>query len=246
MWLILGAVVFGIVIGLALGGSLRTLSETHFRWWPLALVGLALQIVPVPVGEGRLREWLVAGLLALSYGSLLAFLAVNVGKAGFPLVAAGIALNALVIAINGGMPVSDQALREAYGPGYLDIRRVLIDEGPPKHHLADPEADVLLPLADVIPIGSPVNNVFSVGDFVSMGGIVWVLAAATKGGPGKHRVKKRPRRLGVEPKAGPIIVLPSAEPTSAAPRPADPTIPLGSQPPRGDSIEVPSESPLPR
>jgi hypothetical protein len=185
--LILGAVAVGILGGLALGGSLRTLSEAHFRWWPLALLGLALQFVPVPSGAGRIDEWLDVGLLVLSYASLLSFLALNIRQGGFPLVAAGIALNALVIAINGGMPVSDDALRQAYGAGYREIRQVLVEEGPPKHHLADPGEDVLLPLADVIAIGSPINNVFSWGDVAAMVGIVWVLAAATKGRPGKHR-----------------------------------------------------------
>jgi hypothetical protein len=198
VWLIVGAVVLGILAGLAFGGSLRTLSETHFRWWPLALVGLALQVIPVPSSPGRLDDGLAVALLVLSYVSLLSFLAFNIRKDGFALVAIGIALNALVIAINGGMPVSDPALRIAYGPDYPEIRRALIEDGPPKHHLARPDEDVLLPLSDVIAIGRPVNNVFSVGDMISMAGIVWVLAAATRGGHGKHRVGSRPRRRDVD------------------------------------------------
>ncbi len=210
MLLILGAVVGGIVLGLVLGGSLRNLSETHFRWWGLALLGLALQVAPVPARPGRVDDWVMAGLLAASYASLLTFLALNIRHAGFPLVAAGIALNALVIAINGGMPVSDHALRVAYGPGYRDIRQVLLEHGPPKHHTAEPGEDILIPLADVIPVGAPVRNVFSVGDVASMVGIVWVLAAATKGGPGKHRART--------PRRGPTEVAEAADRVGASGR----------------------------
>jgi hypothetical protein len=199
--LILGAVAVGILVGLALGGRFQKLSETHFRWWGLALLGLALQVVPVPSSQGRLDEWVTGAMLVLSYLCLLAFLGLNIRHPGFPVVAVGIALNALVIALNGGMPVSDHAMRQAYGSDYQHIRRVLIEEGPPKHHLADADHDVLLPLTDVIPVGPPVKNVFSAGDMVSLVGIVWVLAAATKGRGGKRR--PRTLTLGPATAAGP-------------------------------------------
>jgi len=127
-------------------------------------------------------------LLLASYAVLLLFVAANFRYIGFWLVAAGFALNTLVIALNGGMPVNDHALREAYGSSYQGTRTSLLSTGGAKHHLARAD-DVLLPLSDVIPVGSPVHNVFSVGDMVAIFGVAWALAEATKGPPGKHRVR---------------------------------------------------------
>ena len=54
------------------------------------------------------------------------------------------------------------------GPGVtgMAVMTFLASGEDPKHHLAD-ESDVLLPLADVIPVGSPFNIVVSAGDVVS-------------------------------------------------------------------------------
>jgi hypothetical protein len=184
--LIVASLVLGVVIGLALGGSLQKLSEVHFRAWPLALVGLVLQIVPISM-KGQSGHLLAVGLLVASYAVLVLFVALNLRLAGFWVVGLGFALNLLVILVNGGMPVSRHALAVAYGPGYQTTFRELTTNGGAKHHLARPD-DVLLPLSDLIPIGKPVGNVFSAGDMVSLVGIAWVLAAATKSGSGESRI----------------------------------------------------------
>ena len=74
---IAGALVLGIVCGLLTGGSVRRIGDVQFRWWVLALVGLALQFVPVP--SSRSGHLLGVGLLLGSYGLLLLFVALNVG-----------------------------------------------------------------------------------------------------------------------------------------------------------------------
>jgi len=213
--LVIGAVVLGVLLGVALGGSIRTLSETHFRWWPLALLGFALQLIPIPSLEGRLDHWLLVGLLIASYLVLLVFVAANFRLAGFPLVAAGFALNVLVISINGGMPVSDRALRSANGTGYEASLRELQLHGGAKHHLQRPDDD-LMPLADVIPIGAPIRKVFSIGDLVSMLGITWVIGGATRGPGGKHRVGaagvKRARLGAPERQESPSLPAPPPAP----------------------------------
>jgi hypothetical protein len=187
--LIVGAVVLGILVGLALGGGLGPLADANFRWWPLAIVGLGLQFVPVPSRTGEADHLLGVGLLVASYVVLLAFVALNLRYVGFWLVAAGFALNLLVISLNGGMPVDDHALRVAYGSNYQSTLHSLLTSGGAKHHLQRP-SDALTPLSDVIPIGKPVGNVFSVGDMVALFGVAWVMAEATKGPPGKHRVRR--------------------------------------------------------
>ena len=192
MLLIIGAVALGIVVGLALGGGLKPLAEAKFKWWPLAIVGLGLQLVPVPSRPGEADHLLGVGLLVASYVVLLAFVALNLQYVGFWLVAAGFALNLLVISLNGGMPVDDHALRVAYGSDYQATFNSLVASGGAKHHLQRP-TDVLTPLSDVIPVPKPVGNVFSVGDMVALFGVVLVMAGATKGPPGKHRVGRATR-----------------------------------------------------
>ena len=53
MILILGAVLLGLVIGLASGGSATELASVRFRWWGLVFLGLGLQLVPVPSRPGN-------------------------------------------------------------------------------------------------------------------------------------------------------------------------------------------------
>lgn len=212
MLLILAAVVGGILVGLALGGSLTTLSNVRFRWWPLALLGLALQLAPVPhLRSVHAQHVAAVGLLIASYVVLLTFVALNFRLPGFSLIAVGFALNLLVISVNGGMPVNQRALEIAGGPRYVATVTDLLEHGGAKHHLARDD-DVLLGLSDVIPVSWPTRNVFSVGDLIAMLGIAWVLAAATRGPAGRHRLRSRATRQGSDAADRPEAVAGSRQP----------------------------------
>jgi hypothetical protein len=185
--LLVGVLALGVAIGLAFGGSLRALSELTLRWWPLALVGLALQIVPVSS-----HSWAVALLIA-SYAVLVVFVVVNIRLPGMWLIALGFVLNLVVVGANGGMPIGNPALRAAYGSGAAEQRRELIQgAGGAKHHLQRP-SDRLLFLSDVIPVAGPIHIVMSAGDIASLAGAFWLVLAATLGRArqpergGKHR-----------------------------------------------------------
>ena len=198
MLLVAGVILAGILIGLIFRGSFRKLASVRFRLWPLALVGLALQLVPVPsFDDARMERWIGAGLLVFSYLLLLAFVLENRQFPGFPIVIAGLLLNVFVISLNRGMPVADEALRAAYGADYRETRQELIEGGGAKHHLARSD-DLLLPLGDSIPIGPPVKNVFSPGDLVAYLGVMWILASAMRGGGGKHRIGAHSRRVSLD------------------------------------------------
>lgn len=204
MLLILAVIVAGLLVGISLGGDIRTLSEIKLRWWPLALVGLGLQLVPVPSMSGQLDHRLAVGLLIASYVVLLAFVAMNIRLPGFPVIAAGFALNLFVISVNGGMPVTDHALRRAYGSSYPAEVATLREHGGAKHHLARDD-DVLVSLADVIPVGTPLHQVLSVGDIVFMTGVFWVIAAATRGAVGRHRPRATRGPPGARDRARPAV-----------------------------------------
>lgn len=178
MRLFLSVAMLSVVVGYLTGGRLSSLEALQLRWWGLAPLGLAMQLVPLPWSGGAART-AALGLLLASYPVLMAFAVKNLRLAGFPLVLVGLALNLTVIAVNNGMPVSCDAL-VASGQGDLcaDLRR----EPALKHHLAGPDDDLML-LADVIPIATPVNQVVSVGDLIAYGGLLWLVAATMTGRP---------------------------------------------------------------
>jgi hypothetical protein len=172
MRLIAASLALAVAIGYLLGGRLSSMATLRVRWQPLAIAGLALQVIPVP---GRA---LPLGLLYVSFVLLIAFALVNVAArtAGSWLILIGIALNFTVIGLNQGMPVTREAL-VASGQG--ETLAVLLDDGGAKHHLAGPE-DRLLFLGDVLPI-RPIRMVASPGDLVAYAGVVWLVVAAMLG-----------------------------------------------------------------
>jgi hypothetical protein len=192
MLLLIGVVVLSIALGYLVGGRLSGFERFRLRWWFLAFAGLALQLAPVP------QDLVTASLIA-SYALLLLFVAANLRAPGVWLILVGLALNLLVIAPNGGMPVSRSALAES---GQADTLTELATGAGTKHHLQR-SGDVLMPLADVIAIGSPVNQVASVGDVLVYAGLLWLIVGVMRGArqvdpaprwvayQGKHREKHR-------------------------------------------------------
>src|SRR6266480_1734408 len=177
MLLILGTLLAGLGAGFAMGGSLRRLGDVHFRWWGLAFVGLALQVAPVPSRPGNGDHGLAVGLLIASYLVLLVFVGANIRRAGFAVIAAGFVLNALVITVNAGMPVSGHALHAAAGPYYRQTFTRLTVHGGAKHHLVAP-INHRVGLSFALPVGGPVRQVHSVGDILWLAGAAWVVARA--------------------------------------------------------------------
>jgi hypothetical protein len=179
MKLILVVIALSVLVGWLAGGRLSRLSRLRLRWAGIAIIGLALQLAPVPS-----RGWAM-GMLFVSFGLLVAFAIVNVRIVGFPLVLIGIVLNLTVIAVNRGMPVTEQAL---VASGQQDTLRSLIKDGGAKHHLAGPD-DSLLFLGDVIAIGDPVSQAISLGDIFTFGGVMCVVIG---GMLGRSTLRRRP------------------------------------------------------
>jgi hypothetical protein len=175
MIVVLLILALAVAVGLAAGGSLRNLEHITIHWWALAPIGLGLQMVRVPGGSAS-RVGLAAATLVASYVLLLAVVVVNRRVPGAALMAAGLVLNLAVVAANGGMPVSRDAIRAAGG----SAREVAFVEEGAKHHLMSSE-DVLRPLGDVIPVPRPVGTIFSFGDVLLYTGMAWFLIAVTRG-----------------------------------------------------------------
>lgn len=194
MRLLAPIIALAIILGYLVGGRLRRLEALDLRWWPLVLIGLAIQFVPLPEGDTGNDLLFRTGALAASYSLLVLFALVNVRLPGMPLVLLGLACNALVIVANGGMPVSEEALRNSEQE---EVIQFLVEEGADKHHLLE-DRDVLTFLADVIPVPPPIRQAISVGDVFVYVGLIWLVAATMRaltpswGSTGHRRGKHRP------------------------------------------------------
>jgi len=177
MSLLLGILVLSVVIGYIAGGRLRNFECLELRWWLLAPIGLAIQLLPVPDGRHGTDLWVRMAVLAASYVMLLVFTARNARIPGVPLIIIGLVLNMAVVTANGGMPVSEDAVKESGQTELLDMLRN--DEGV-KHHLMTSE-DYLRPLGDVIPVPGPVKQVLSVGDLFVYAGLAWLIVTVMRG-----------------------------------------------------------------
>ena len=168
MKLILATLLLAFVVGLLAGGRPSGLSSLKVRWTPVALVGLASQLAPVPG-----HTWPLV-LLVVSFVLLTAFAIVNLraGVAGFLLILIGVLMNFTVIAVNHGMPVTREALVASHQQETLPI---LLSRPGAKHHLAAP-GDRLLFLGDVIAV-PPLDQIVSLGDICAYAGVVWLVAA---------------------------------------------------------------------
>jgi hypothetical protein len=230
--LLVASVVLGAgVLGYLAGGRLRGFEGARLRWWPLALLGLAMQVAPVPDLGGEGEDLLGLVLLIGSYLPLMTFAVFNLRQPGFWLVTAGLAMNLLVISANSGMPVSREAVVASGQEGTL---RTLEEGRGQKHHLADQDEDVLLFLADVIPLGGPFQQVVSAGDLVLYAGVGWFVFGTMRGAR-----RTRGRLVGFEsPTPGPGA--PSGASQASVPSPAS-----GSAPAPGPSAGAPGVSPAP-
>ncbi|MGE5140486.1 MAG: DUF5317 domain-containing protein [Rudaea sp.] len=155
-----------LLIALLRGGRPANLAQFDIRFLWLAFVPFVLQLwLFSPLGspyneDERLVQLAYFGSMAIAALILL----LNRHIPGLTWIAAGLALNLLVISLNGGfMPVSSQA-REVAGLGPISGR---------DNNVVPLTESTLLPfLADIIPIPSwvPLANVLSIGDMVIAAG----------------------------------------------------------------------------
>ena len=177
MKLLLAVVLLSIYLGYLFGGRLGRLETLRPRWWGLVIVGLGIQFIPLPEGTAGTDLFVRTGVLAVSYTLLVTFAAVNIRMPGMVLVLLGLACNFTVIAVNGGMPASAQALIDS---GQRDVLESLQTTGADKHHLLTDEDDLTF-LADVIAVPQPIGQAVSIGDVFVYAGLVWLVVATMRG-----------------------------------------------------------------
>jgi hypothetical protein len=179
---LLAPTLVGIVAGLILGGSLSHLLGMRLRWWPAILATFTVEFVmynPPIDGQAWAIQvgpwiWLASKLVLLAI--LLANFWPASGTRRWPwlVAAAGVSLNALVIALNNGhMPQAPDAVLAVWGARPLDPSRL--------HNVAPMQPETLLPwLGDVLPQPAwlPRPNIVSIGDLLLATGVaLWVFTA---------------------------------------------------------------------
>jgi hypothetical protein len=180
---VLLAVPIGVIVGFLIGGRLERLSQLHFQWAWLAVVGLGVQILLFSTSLGESFTGGVGeAIYVASTGAVLVAVWRNLAIPGLALVAVGAISNLVAIVANGGvMPTTVEALAAAG----LDP-----DDGFSNSAVvADP---ALAPLTDIFALPSwfPLANVFSIGDVLIGIGIVLVIAIGMR--RGDPRAPQRP------------------------------------------------------
>jgi hypothetical protein len=148
-------------VGYARGGGLDRLGRLPLRRKRLVVVALAAQVL-----GGLAGGWRYPLGLAVSALLVAAFLGLNRGIQGTGLVAAGLLVNALVVGVNGAMPVSGEAM----GRARLSTQDI-ISGADPRHELLGADTHLGL-ISDRIPVLLPGRpEIVSAGDVLVAAGL---------------------------------------------------------------------------
>ena len=167
MLLALVVLLLALVVGWAGGGRLWALGQLELRSRRLVVAAVVVQAAGAVAGGSAYPAGLAASALLVG-----AFLVRNRGVRGTGLVALGLVSNAVVVGLNGAMPVSG----DAAGRAGVSTQAIVSGEDA-RHSLAGPTTR-LLPLGDVIPVLLPLHpEVVSPGDVLVMAGLGQLVTA---------------------------------------------------------------------
>jgi len=176
------ALTIGAIGGIATGGSISGLAATRVKAWPLLVAAVA--------GEaclGAIPLWSRAAVAVAACVAVASWCAANRRPAwpnasGHAVLGLGVALNATVMALNAGMPVSRSALASAGLSRTMDPAR-----GDLYKHVAMSSHTRLAVLGDTMPVHF-LRTVISPGDVLMLAGIAAIVWCATKQ-PGTRAVR---------------------------------------------------------
>ena len=171
---ILYAIPIGIMAGYLAGGRLERLGALRLHWAPLALLGLAIQVLIFSDPVSRLVGEAGPAAYVASTAIVLVAVVRNVTIPGVALIALGAGCNLAAIIANGGwMPADAAALASVGGLPSGASNSIIV---------ADP---ALGPLTDLfaLPAALPLANVFSLGDVLIGAGIAVTIALAMRAAP---------------------------------------------------------------
>lgn len=164
LWLSLVLFV-ALVVAVVRGGRLSNLGDIRLRLWLILPLAFAMQAGTALLPDRGWTATLGFWLILLSFLFLLLVIVANKDRKGMWLAGLGVAMNFVVIAVNGGMPVLEGAAVVASGfESGLSVMSGM------KHVPLD-ESTRLAFLADVIPLRlAGQGQVLSLGDvFLAVG-----------------------------------------------------------------------------
>jgi hypothetical protein len=162
--------IFGLLVGLALGGSPARLASLELRhpWLVLWAIGLQVLAFPFTWLPWDTHQTVAIALWLVSFSLLAVAGWLNRAIAGIRMIVLGMALNVAAVVANGGMmPALPSALRAA-GTEYSVSNNSFAADDPNLAALVDRWA---------LPTWMP-GNVFSAGDVVIAIGVVVLVVAA--------------------------------------------------------------------
>ncbi|TMB89452.1 MAG: hypothetical protein E6J18_11130 [Chloroflexi bacterium] len=186
--LLLAALVIGLVAGITSGGKLGNAANLAFRWPWLVIAALIVKEATALSSLSRIEgiQYLYAATLAL----LVAWTVWHIERVrGVWIVAAGAALNLIVVLANGArMPVAPALAGD------------LVERGHSGQYVVMGPATNLSWLADWIAVPAQLGGAYSPGDVVVALGIATVAFFATRRLPEpKPAVGETPTRIVIDP-----------------------------------------------
>lgn len=173
MALVTIALVLAAAFGVALGGRPSALARVPLAGWGLLAAAASCQVGGSLVARaqdssGAYEVGSVAAVLLI-----VGFLVRNSALPGVPLVALGLLLNVVAVAVNGAMPVSRWAAARAG----VDLSHIAA--GLDARHQVAGASTTLRPLTDVVPVPVPgFREVLSPGDLLVAAGLGLLLVTA--------------------------------------------------------------------
>jgi hypothetical protein len=176
------ALLVAVVLGWLTGGSLDRLGALPLRSRRLVWAAFGVQALATVIGGPAYPIG-----LAVSAGLVAWFLTRNRGVRGTGLIALGLLSNALVVGLNGAMPVS----LEAAGRAGTTTQHILTGEDQ-RHELADRHTRLRF-LGDIIPLRAPRwPEVVSPGDILVAAGLAQLVLVGMRTGRGPAKHVRRP------------------------------------------------------
>jgi len=182
--MILEAILTALLLGWALRGSLSRLADTRLNYAWMIFVPLGLSIASSALNYAHAvpsSSPIFGAVHILGLVTWIVFTVANISIPGAELILAGLVVNLVAVAANGGtMPVSYGGLVIAYGKE--GARHWMAVFPRVKDMLIDHTTRLWL-LCDVVPIPRPFSMgfVYSIGDIItSIGGFIAIVALMRK------------------------------------------------------------------
>jgi Family of unknown function (DUF5317) len=173
MTLVLLVSLLAVGVGLLFGGRVAGIGSLRLQHREVLALALVVQVTAWVLGTVSA----VGYALGVTVAALAAgiFCARNLAVPGVPLMTLGLALNFLVVAANGAMPVSLAAAQRAG----LDVAGLLAGASP-RHEVVTDET-VFSWLGDVVPVALPWRpEVVSIGDVLLAAGLALLIVIAMR------------------------------------------------------------------